>query len=167
MYCDKLFEFEKSYREKGLSFKQKYNRRLKDEKPVIEAFLSWLDNLKPVNNERLRRAISYTQNCRPYMMNYLQDGHCSLSNNASENSIRPLVVGRKNFLFSDTQDGANASMMVYTIIETAKANGLDPLKYIKYILNMRPSDEMSDEELEHLMPWNKNVVQGIDNLEEE
>lgn len=167
MYCDKLFAFERSYREKGLSFKQIYNRRLKDEKPVIEAFLSWLDKVNPGTDNGLRKAINYTQNCRPYMMNYLQDGHCSLSNNASENSIRPLVVGRKNFLFSDTQDGANATMMAYTLIETAKANGLDPQDYISYILSKRPSAEMSDDELEHLMPWSKDVVQGIASMKEE
>ena len=101
------------------------------------------------------------------MMNYLQDGHCSLSNNASENSIRPLVVGRKNFLFSDTQDGANATMTAYSLIETAKANGLDPQDYISYILSKRPSAEMSDDELEHLMPWSKDVVQGIAGMKEE
>ncbi|MCR5451624.1 MAG: IS66 family transposase [Lachnospiraceae bacterium] len=162
MYCDKLFEYERSYREKGLSFKQIYNRRLKDEKPVIEAFLAWVDHLKPnASNESLKKAIKYVKNCAPYMMNYLKDGHCSLSNNLSENSIRPLVIGRKNFLFSDTQDGANASMMAYSIIETAKANGLDPLKYIQYLLNKRPSSNMVDEELERLMPWCDEVVDQI------
>ena len=129
--------------------------------------MSWLDKLNPGTDNGLRKAINYTQNCRPYMMNYLQDGHCSLSNNASENSIRPLVVGRKNFLFSDTQDGANATMMAYTLIETAKANGLDPQDYISYILSKRPSAEMSDDELEHLMPWSKDVVQGIASMKEE
>ena len=162
MYCDKLFEYERSYREKGLSFKQIHNRRLRDEQPVIEAFLSWVDRLKPTgNNESLRKAINHVKNCQPYMMNYLKDGHCSLSNNLSENSVRPLVIGRKNFLFSDTQDGANASMMAYTILETAKANGLDPLDYMQYILTMRPSADMSDEDLELLMPWNDEAVQGI------
>ena len=162
MYCDKLFDYERTYREKGLSYKQIYNRRLKDEKPVIEAFLSWAERLKlPADNESLKKAVKYVKNCKPYMMNYLQDGHCSLSNNLSENSIRPLVIGRKNFLFSDTQDGANASMMAYTIIETAKANGLDPLKYIRYILTNRPSAKMADEELESFMPWNETVAQEL------
>ncbi len=71
-----------------------------------------------------------------YFQRFTQHFVCcehTLSNNLSENSIRPLVIGRKNFLFSDTQDGANASMMAYSIIETAKANGLDPLKYIQYM----------------------------------
>lgn len=101
------------------------------------------------------------------MMNYLQDGHCSLSNNASKNSIRPLVIGRKNFLFSDTQDGANASMMVYSFIETAKANGVDSYRYISFVLSARPSDKMSDEEIEALMLWNKNVIKKLSTTEVE
>ena len=92
------------------------------------------------------------------MMTYLEDGHCSLSNNLSENSIRPVVKGRKNWLFSDTQDGANASMTVFSMIETAKANGLDPKKYLNYLLDQRPSFEMTDEELDQLMPWSEPVI---------
>ena len=67
-----------------------------DQKPVIEACLSWLDHLHPESGDRLINAINYSNGCRPFMMNYLKDGACSLSNNLSENSIRPLVVGRKN-----------------------------------------------------------------------
>ena len=80
---------------------------------------------------------------------------CTTDNNLSENSIRPLVVGRKNWLFSDTQDGAEASMKVYTMIETAKANDLDPQKYLSFLLEHRPSAKMSDDELEQLAPWSK------------
>ena len=93
------------------------------------------------------------------MMNYLKDGACSLSNNLSENSIRPLVVGRKNWLFSDTSAGADASMKIYSMIETAKANELDPHKYLAFLLAHRPSGEMSDDELEQLAPWGK-LAQG-------
>ena len=81
LYCNKLFEYERSYREKGLSPRQIYHRRLKDQKPVIEAFLSWLDQLHPESGDRLIKAINYSNGCRPFMMNYLKDGACSLSNN--------------------------------------------------------------------------------------
>ena len=76
-------------------------------------------------------------------------------NNLSENSIRPLVVGRKNWLFCDTPAGADASMKIYSMIETAKANELDPLKYLSFLLEHRPGAEMSDEELEQFAPWSK------------
>ena len=157
LYCNKLFEYERSYREKGLSLKRIYNRRVKDEKPVIEAFLSWLDGLHPKTGDNIIRAITYTNNCRPYMMNYLKDGACSLSNNLSENSIRPLVVGRKNWLFSDTPAGAKASMNVYSMIETAKENELDPLKYLTFLLENRPNANMSEDELAKLAPWSEEA----------
>ena len=157
MYCNKLFEYERSYREKGLSFKQIYNRRLKDEKPIIEAFLAWADRQNPKSGDRIIKALKYINGCRPYMMTYLEDAHCSLSNNLSENSIRPVVLGRKNWLFSDTQDGANASMTVFSMVETAKANGLDPQKYLLFLLDQRPSIEMTDDELDQLMPWSEAV----------
>ena len=137
------------------TLKQIYNRRLKDQKPVIEAFLSWLDQLHPESGDRLIKAINYSNGCRPFMMNYLKDGACSLSNNLSENSIRPLVVGRKNWLFCDTPAGADASMKIYSMIETAKANELDPLKYLSFLLEHRPGAEMSDGELEQFAPWSK------------
>ena len=153
MYCNKLFEYERHYREQGLSFKQIYNRRLKDEKPVIEAFLAWADRQHPQSGDRIIKALNYINGCRPYMMTYLEDAHCSLSNNLSENSIRPVVLGRKNWLFSDTQDGANASMIVFSIVETAKANNLDSQKYLQFLLDQRPSAEMTDAELDQLVPW--------------
>ena len=155
MYCNKLFEYERRYREKGLSIKQIYNRRLKDEKPVIEAFLAWADRQRPKNGDRPIKALTYINGCRPYMMTYLEDAHCSLSNNLSENSIRPVVLGRKNWLFSDTQDGADASMTVFSMVETAKANGLDPQKYLEFLLDHRPDSKMSEEALEKLMPWSE------------
>ena len=119
--------------------------------------MSWLDQLHPESGDRMIRAINYSNGCRPYMMNYLKDGACSLSNNLSENSIRPLVVGRKNWLFSDTPAGADASMKIYSMIETAKVNGLDPKMYLNYLLEHRPSAEMPDDELEQLAPWSKPV----------
>ena len=160
MYCNKLFEYERRYREKGLSFKQIYNRRLKDEKPVIEAFLSWADRQDPQSGDRMTRALNYINGCRPYMMTYLEDGRCSLSNNLSENSIRPVVLGRKAWLFSDTTDGVNASMAVFSMVETAKANGLDPQKYLQYLLDKRPNSNMTDEELEKFLPWSSEAKEA-------
>ncbi len=157
LYCNKLFEYERSYREKGLSYKQIHKRRLKDQKPVVEAFLAWVDKQNVSKGSRLERAITYVKNQRSYMMTYLEDGHCSISNNMSENSIRPVTVGRRNWLFCDTTDGADASMMVYSLLETARANGLNPQKYLEYLLEARPGKDMSDEELDALAPWNAKV----------
>ena len=167
LYINKLFDYERQYRQKCLSKKQLENRRLKDQKPVIEAFLKWLDRQSTVKGSRLDRAVTYCQNQRPYMMTYLEDARCSLSNNISENSIRPVTCGRKNWLFSDTTAGANASMIVYSLIEMAKANGINPLKYLEYILDARPNKEMLDEELEKLSPWNDEVKRACQNNSEQ
>ncbi len=155
MYCDKLFRFEKMYAEKGYSAEQKRKHRLKDEEPIIDAFLQWADRQQPEKGDGLRKALTYLNNCRPYMKNYLKDGNCSFSNNWSENSLRGVVVGRKNWLFSNSTDGADANMRVFTIVETAKANGLDQEAYLNFLLEHRPSADMTDDQLEALAPWSK------------
>ena len=76
-----------------------------------------------------------------------------MSNNPSENSIRPFTVGRKNWLFSDTPTGAHASARTYTMVEMAKAYSLNIEDYLVFLLNARPRKDMSDAELEQLMPW--------------
>lgn len=152
-YCDKLFGCERRYKEEGLFYEQQLKRRLKEEKPVVEAFIKWLGGQKPSStSNKFNKALTYARNRQEILMTYLEDGRCSLSNNMSENSIRPVVAGRKNWLFSDTMDEAEASMGIHTIVEMAKLHGLEPYKYMKYILERRPTYQFSDEELEKLAP---------------
>lgn len=159
LYCEKLFAYERTYKEKGLSYKQREQRRLKDEKPVIEGFLSWLEKAEPGNNSRLKKAITYIRNRREFLMTYLEDGRCSLSNNLSENSIRPVTLGRKNWLFSDTPDGAQANALYLTMVEMAKAYDLNLYEYLKFVLEHRPSKTMPEEKLANLAPWSETVQQ--------
>ena len=155
LYCNKLFEYERTYKEKGLSFKQSHNRRLKDQKPFIEGFLAWIiKQVNPGSNGKLGKAITYIKNREDFLMTYLEDGRCSLSNNLSENSIRPISVGRKNWLFSDTPDGASANALYLTIVEMSKTYGLN---LYKYLLEQRPNKDMTDDELAKLAPWNEDV----------
>ena len=163
LYCNKLFEYERSYKEKGLSFKQIYNRRLKDQKPVIEGFLAWLKQVNPGSNGKLKKAITYIRNREEFLMTYLEDGRCSLSNNLSENSIRPVTVGRKNWLFSDTPEGATANALYLTMVEMAKAYNLNLYEYLKYLLEQRPNKSMSDDKLAMLAPWNENIQEKCSN----
>lgn len=157
LYCNKLFEYERTYFGKELTYRQIYNRRLKEQKPVIEAFIAWIDKQNAPNGSCLARALTYAGNQRPCMMTYLEDDRCSISNNLSENAIRPVTVGRRNWLFCDTADGANANMMVYSLLETTRANGLNPQKYLEYLLETRPNKNMSDEKLKNMAPWNPNI----------
>lgn len=157
LYCNKLFEYERIYKEKGLSYKQIEKRRLKDQKPVIEGFLSWINQVNPRSDGKLKNAITYITNRRDNLMTYLEDGRCSLSNNLSENAIRPVTVGRKNWLFSDTADGAKANVLYLTMAEMAKAYNLNLYEYLKFLFDQRPNKAMSDEEFEKLAPWYEGV----------
>lgn len=160
LYCDKLFAYERSYREKNLSYVQIKKRRLKEQKPVIEGFLTWCKQGSAGTSQKLKKAFTYVQNREEYLMTYLEDGRCSLSNNLSENTIRPVTVGRKNWLFSDSPEGATANALCLTIVEMAKAYHLNLYEYLNFLLSKRPSKEMSTEELEKLAPWNEEV-QGM------
>ena len=156
-YCDKLFAIEDSL--KNLSAEERFCKRLELEKPVLEAFWCWLDSINALKGSALGKAVTYAKNQKPYMENYLLDGRCSLSNNAAENAIRPFTVGRKNWLFADTPKGASASAAVYSLVETAKANGLNVYAYLQHLLLYMPDTEWQryPEELDELMPWAPEV----------
>ncbi len=135
---NKLFEMEKEL--DGLPPEQKKKERLNREKPLLEAFWSWaeISSVSELPKSKLHTAFQYALNNRQEFFNYLEDGNCSISNSLAENCIRPFVIGRKNWLFSGSPKGAAASAGIYTLVETAKANGLDTMKYIKYILADMP-----------------------------
>ena len=156
-YCDKLFAIEDSL--KGLTSEERKVKRLELEKPVLEAFWCWLDSVNALKGSALGKAVTYAKNQKPYMENYLLDGRCSLSNNAAEIAIRPFTVGRKNWLFADTPKGASASAAVYSLVETAKANGLNVFEYLNYLLLYMPDTpwQQHPELLDDLMPWSPDV----------
>lgn len=91
--------------------------------------MSWLEQQKPIRNTRMEKAVDYVMNRRNAAETYLEDGRCSFTNNLSENKIRPFAVGRKNWLFNDSAAGANASGVVYTMVEMAKAHDLNIYGY--------------------------------------
>ena len=158
-FCNKLFEIEKTLQE--LSNEKRKIQRLEQEKPVLEAFWLWVDSVKPhaLPKSKVSEALNYAQNQKEGLMNYLKDGNCSISNNLAENSIRPFTIGRKNWLFSGSPKGAAASANVYSIIETAKANGLNPYKYLKFIFQDLPGVQFGQypEFLEDYLPWNPAI----------
>jgi hypothetical protein len=156
-YCDRLFAIERYCREQCYTYEKRYEFRKKKAPQILLAFWAWLEKQHPVKGSRMAKAVTYALNQKPYAENYLQDGRCSLSNNPSENSIRPFTVGRKNWLFCDTPGGAHASATVYTMVEMAKAHGLNVEKYLTFLLQKRPHAGMTDEELEKLAPWSEEA----------
>lgn len=162
MYINQLFHLEDVIKAKYTSFDAIKKARLEKEQPIVEGFLSWLGKQNPVRGSRMDKAVTYIQNRRPYLTTYLEDGRCSFSNNLSENAIRPFTVGRKNWLFCDTPHGAQASAIVYTMVEMAKANGVNVYHYLTYLLEKMPNSSMSDEELDFFAPWNEDVKVEIE-----
>jgi len=136
-------------------------KRLELATPVMWAYWSWVD--KNVNTvlpkSKIGKAFQYAQNHKDGLTNYLKDGHCEISNNIAENSIRPFTVGRKNCLFSGSPNGATACATVYTLIETAKANGLNPYKYLNVLLRALPkfSSHEKMDLIDSLMPWDPKI----------
>ena len=158
-YCDKLFSIESEL--DRLTREERFNERLTQEREVFEAFWSWAEKTAPtvLPKTQLGKAFEYAFKRREFLGNYFNDGNCAISNNAAENAIRPFTVGRKNWLFSDTPKGARASADIYSIVETAKANGLDVFKYFELLLTVLPSMEFltNPDILEELLPWNSSV----------
>ena len=98
-------------------------------------------------------------NRKPYLTTYLDDGRCSLSNNLSEQLMKAFATGRKNWLFHDTPKGAESSAIIYSIVETARANGLNIYKYLNFLLMYMPDANLEDEEeMEWLMPWGEGAI---------
>ncbi len=156
-YCDKLFHLEKEYVE--LSPEERRTKRLEQEKPVLDAFWCWLESLEALKGSRLGKAVTYAKNQKPLMENYLLDGRCSISNNLAENSIRPFTVGRKNWLFSDTAKGAQSSAVIYSLVETAKANGLNIYKYLQQVLLNVPGYQNEPDDIKDFLPWSDMMQQ--------
>ena len=158
-YINKLFEIEN--RLEILSAEGRKEQRLIQEKPVLDAFWSWAETAAKeiAPRSKLGAAFTYAFNQKEGLMNYLLDGNCSISNNLAENCIRPFTIGRKNWLFSGSPKGATASGGIYTLVETAKANGLDPMKYITFILGDLPGTDYLNypEYLDDYLPWGSIV----------
>lgn len=162
-FCNRLFDYERICSQRNYTYEQRHDYRNQKARPVLDAFFNWLEEQRPRKGSRFEKAVNYAQNRAPYLDTYLEDGRCSFSNNLSENAIRPFTLGRKNWLFSDTPKGAQASAIVYTMVEMAKAHNLNIYQYLNYLLEHRPNINMTDEQLEAFAPWNQVVIDSCTN----
>jgi transposase len=149
----KLYAVER--RLKDLSPAQRQHERGVQSRPILDAIKTWLDDKAPrvPPQSLLGKAIAYTLNLWPQLTIFLQDGHIPIDNNPAENAIRPFVVGRKNWLFSFSPSGARASATLYSLIESAKANGLEPRAYLAFIFERLPVTK-TPEDIAALLPQN-------------
>lgn len=155
-YCDKLFKLERKWKE--LTPEERKKNRLIYSIPVLEAFFSWAENTF-TNQENLKKALRYTLNHKKYFTNFLLDGRIPLSNNLSEIAVKPVAITRKNSLFSDSPEGAEASAIVFSIINTASANKLDAYKYLEYLFRRLPNSNFASNSsvLDEYLPWADKV----------
>ena len=145
-FCTKLFAIEAEIQD--LSLEEKRKQRQGRAKPVLDALFSWAEEKRKVTPPKsaLGKALHYLKEQRPYLVRYLEDGRLEISNNRAERSIKPFVMGRKNWLFANTPAGARASAVIYSLMETAKETGLDPYKYLLWALREAPKLFETDRE---------------------
>ena len=152
-YCSRLFAMEQELAE--LPPEERYTQRLERPKPVMDALLAWAETVHAAPKSALGKALYYLKEQWPYLIRVLEDGRLELSNNLAERSIKPFVIGRKNFLFANTPRGAQGSAVIYSMIETAKANALDPYRYLTWVLTNAPILAAKDDDWEEkLLPAN-------------
>ncbi len=157
-FFKRLYKVEKEWRVAGLSAQEVYQRRQEQSKPILDDFKEWLieKKLRVPPKSAMGKAVAYSLNQWHRLVGYLEDGCYSPDNNAAENSIRPFVVGRKNWMFSGTPEGAQASALLFSLIETAKANKVEPYSYLRHIFNELPKAKTL-EDYEALLPWNVDL----------
>jgi len=152
-YIRKLYAVEHEGSQKEYEPEQMRILRQEKSKPILDDFYKWLSkkSLHVVPKSLLGIAVNYTLKQWPRLIAYLDHGEATPDNNVAENAIRPFVVGRKNWLFAGTASGAAASACLYSLIETAKANGLEPYKYLRYLFEKLPF-AMSEDDYGKLLP---------------
>jgi transposase len=129
-------------------------------RPVVEEFRKWLEDILPgvMPKSLFGSAVNYGLNQWTKLVRFLEDGRIELDNNRAERSIKPFVIGRKNWLFCNTPKGARASAVIFSIIETAKENGLNPYAYLNYLFEKLPNLESRDDAtIDQLLPWNAKL----------
>ena len=152
-YCNLLFGIEQEIADKPAE--QRYTERLEQATPILDAMFAWANSRTAAPKSALGKAFHYLKEQWPYLTNYLKDGRLEISNNRAERSIKPFVIDRKNFLFANTLKGATGSAVMFSLIQTAIENGLDPYRYLTWLLRKAKDANWEDPEtIQAMLPWN-------------
>lgn len=158
-FCTKLFALERQWAE--ATPEERHAARRTHSLPVIETYGKWLkqQRSRTLPKSKAGEAITYSLNQWEKLTAFLEDGRLELDNNRSERSIKPFVIGRKNWLFANTPRGAKASATIYSVIETAKENGLLPFNYLQYLFEQLPqlTGPLDADALEPFLPWSDSL----------
>ena len=151
-FIQSLYRIEQTLKDK--TTEEKSIIRQQQSQLILDKLSAWLEKSLPQTPPQspIGKALYYLHNQWAHLINYVFDGDYPIDNNAAENAIRPFIIGRKNWLFSASQKGAVSSANLYSVIETAKANGLEPYAYLKRIFTELPNAK-TPEQIENLLPW--------------
>jgi transposase len=155
-FCNRLFSMEREL--ETLPVDERRIQRLEKGKPILDEYWAWLDMISQPSG-KLKDAVTYSRNQKKYLCAFLEHGEIEISNNQVENAIRPFVVGRKGWLFSDTPQGAEASAIIYSLMETAKVNALNLEDYLLHLLTVLPDRfaAITDAPIDDLLPWSAEM----------
>ena len=154
---DEMFRLERRYRDGKLTADEIRELRNGAEfKGHLDRVFETIEKANPESNSRLEKAINYILLRKGSFLEILKDGHLELSNNSAERGVKPFVIARKNFLFSNTSSGAESSVIIFSILQTAIANGIDAKLYLKSLIE-KIGTNPSEKELENLLPWKINL----------
>ena len=158
-YIDLLFKVEDEI--KDLPYEEKRQKRQDAAQPILDAFWSWVEETASMHtvNAKLTQALGYCLNQRKYLETFLEDGRIPLSNNYCEANIKPFATARRAWLFADTPRGAFANGVLYTLVESARANDLDVYEYLKHLLTEMPNNHYQEEPsvIDRLLPWSEDL----------
>ena len=147
--------------EADLSLRERLEMRQTKSKQVLDELYSWISQIesKILSKSLIGKVITYVINQKEYLENFLKDGRIQLSNNLAEQSVKPFVIGRSNWLFANTPNGANASTMIYSIIQSAILNNLIPQKYLTFVFDIIQSGR----DASSLVPWSDEIPESCKN----
>ena len=159
-YIQQIYRLEEELIAMNLSPEELVSKRKEIIKPVFDEFHEWLLEIKPKVPPTLMfgRAINYALSAWNHLLNYLDCPELFVDNSISERSIKPFVIGRKNWLFSGSETGAESSCFLFTLIENAKLYKLDPYEYLRCVFDQAPFCE-SEKDFEKLLPWNIKITE--------
>ena len=162
-FIQKLFSLENRADALQMSYDKRFELRQNESKEVLDDFYTYLESLKPTTlpQSLLGKAIKYAENQKEYLSNFLKDPRIQLSNNLAEQSVKPFVIGRKNWLFANTPNGATSSAIIYSVIQTALANHLKPWHYLTYVFEQLQMNQ--NVPVEDLLPWSDKIPESCKN----
>ncbi len=157
-FCNDLFDIERALKDK--TPEERYVARHEHSRKVLDKYWEWL-NVMVLNvtaSSKLGEAIRYSINQWESLTSFMQDGRLEIDNNRAERTVKPFVIGRKNWLFACSEGGAKSSAIVYSIVETAKDNGLDPFAYLIHLFEQLPNMDLKDDAaIKRLLPWDETI----------